>query len=189
MHKSWHAIQTTRVLTLCHVCVQPTHETNTRTVAEVVYSLLDWSTRHKAHQTATNGVWDFGKSLLDADNNLGNFGELEKLLDIHRAETVLKVDCCRNMCVAFWDPTHPTLRADLSLRNAHRTTCPVCGQARYVHGTKTPVRVFWYLPIKFWLQDLFAKGDLVPHLSNDLDPKSFPDGHVRRYGAHDPDTQ
>jgi hypothetical protein len=112
---------------------------------------------------------------------MGNFGELEKILDLHRSETVLRIDCCRDMCVAFWDPTHPTLRKDMSLMNSHRTSCPKCGQARYVHGTKTPVRVFWYLPIKFWLQDLFAKGDLVPHMANDLDPATFPDGHIRRY--------
>ena len=112
---------------------------------------------------------------------MGKFGDLEKVLAIHRNETVQKIHACRNMCVAFWDPTHPSLRKDLSLMNAHRTLCPKCGEARYVHGTQTPVRVFWYLPIKYWLQDLYAKGDMVPNLANDLDPRSFPDGHVRRY--------
>jgi hypothetical protein len=159
-----------------------------RTVAEVVYACLDWSTRHSATNVAASGVWDFGESLLPEDNNLGAYGDLEKVLKKHRAETVIRVDCCRNMCVAFWDPTHPLLRKDLSLLNAHRTSCPKCNQARYVYGTKTPVRVFWYLPIKFWLQDLFSKGDLVPHLFNDKDPSKFPDGHVRRYPIKEPDV-
>jgi hypothetical protein len=153
---------------------------SSRTLAEVAYTLYDWQVRHKATNAAAKGVWDFGANLLPENNTMGNFGDLEAMLKLHRAETVIKVHCCPEMCVSFTNPTHHSLAGRLDLMNAHRTVCPVCGAARYVHGTKKPVRVFWYMPLKFWLQDLFAKGDLVPHMANDLDPKSYPDGHVRR---------
>ena len=153
---------------------------NSRTLAEVAYSLFDWQTRHKASNAAASGVWDFTSNLLPEDNTMGDFGALEKMLKVHRDETVIKVECCRNMCVAFRNPTHPSLAKRMDLRNAHRTVCPVCAEPRWLQGTKTPVRVFYYLPIKFWLQDLFAKADLVPHMANDLDPANYPDGHVRR---------
>jgi hypothetical protein len=118
--------------------------------------------------------------MLPETNTLCDFGELEKVLKLHRAETVVKVECCRNMCVGFFDPTHPKFAHRMDLKNAHRTRCPVCNEPRYLDNTKTPVRVFYYMPIKFWLQDLYAKGDLVPHMANDLDPTNYPDGHVRR---------
>ena len=126
-------------------------------------------------------MWDFGANILPENNTLNNFGDLEKMLKTHRRETTKKVHCCRNMCVGFFNPTSPRFAHRLDLMNEHRTQCPVCGQARYVHGTKKPVRWFWYLPVKCWLQDLFAKGDMVRHMANDLDPAKYPDGHVRRY--------
>jgi hypothetical protein len=143
--------------------------------------MYDWTVRHKASAASAKGLWDFGANLLPENNTMGDFGALENMLRIHRKETVIKVHCCIDMCVGFFNPTHKSLAGRVDLMNAHRTSCPRCGKPRYVWGTKnTPVRYFWYLPIKFWLQDLFAKGDLVPHMANDLDPQSFPDGHVRR---------
>jgi hypothetical protein len=158
-----------------------TGDEHARTLADVAYSLVDWQTRHRANNVAASGVWDFGASLLPEDNQMGKFGQLENMLQLHRAETVQMIHACPNMCVAFWDPTHPTLVNRMELRNAHRTSCPECGAARYEEGTSKPVRVFWYMPIKYWLQDLFSKGDLVPHMANDIDPAKYPDGHVRRY--------
>jgi hypothetical protein len=151
-----------------------------RTLADIAYQSLDHQTRHRTNNVCAAGVWDFGKAMLPEDNTMGTFGKLEGMMEKHRFDTVQVIHACRNMCVAFWDPTHHTLRNRLDLRNAHRTVCPVCGEDRYEIGTKKPVRIFWYLPIKYWLQDLFCKGDLVPHMANNLDPTKFPDGHVRR---------
>jgi hypothetical protein len=154
---------------------------NARTLADVAYSLIDWQTRFKANNVATSGVWDFGSGVLPDDHNMGKFGRLENVLKLHRAQTVQVIHACPNMCVAFWNPTHRSLTHRLDLMNAHRTRCPKCGQARYEHGTKKPVRIFWYMPIKYWMQDLFCKGDMVPFMANDLDPTKYADGHVRRY--------
>ncbi len=155
-----------------------------KTLAHIVYRFLDWSTGKKITSAAAKGAWDLTGIMREEEAAaLPPYSRLESMLQKHREQTTVRVDCCVNMCIAYWNPTHPDLQTPDTM-NAHRRVCPVCNEPRYITDPKTkkqiPRRIFFYLPLRYWLQDLFAKPDLVPEMANDLDPQSFPDGHIRR---------
>lgn len=119
------------------------------------------------------------RTLLPGENNMGTYSKAKTILRSHRDDTVEKIDCCVNMCVAYFDCSSPELQSR-DFQNSHRSFCPECGEKRYCQDGKTPRRYFFYLPFHHWLQDLFMKPDLHPHLLNDIGPMCFPDGDVRR---------
>jgi hypothetical protein len=84
-----------------------------------------------------------------------------------------------NMCVAYWDPTHPQMQGP-EFKNAHRTRCRRCGEKRYLSDGTTNRRRIYYFPFKHWLQDIYSKPDLSRTMDNDHAPTDYPSGHVRR---------
>jgi hypothetical protein len=134
------------------------------------------------------GCWEFGDYMRGPDTRdtaFPKYSQIERLVKKHREQTVIRVDCCINMCVAYWNPTHPQLQ-DPKYWNAHRSVCPnpKCREPRWIIDPKSKKRIarrfFFYLPLKYWLQDFFTRAELVPSMANDIDPESYPDGHIRR---------
>lgn len=58
-----------------------------------------------------------------------------------------------------------------------RSCCPVCFAERWINGVDIPAKTFWYLPLKFWLQDLWRQKPISKHLAND---KPGRPGSIRR---------
>jgi hypothetical protein len=157
------------------------------TLAHSVYRLLDWMTAKKVSRAAAEGAWDFGCFMRGKPEGdmpaLPKYSKIEALVKKHREETTMKIDCCVDMCVAFWNPAHPKLQHP-EFQNADKQACPRCKEPRFIEDPKTGKKVarrsFTYLPFKFWQQDLYAKSDLMQDAANDRCPSTYPDGHIRR---------
>ena len=44
----------------------------------------------------------------------------------------------------------------------------MCFAPRWLDGVSVPAKTFWYLPIKYWIKDLWKRKDLARHLANDI---------------------
>lgn len=148
-------------------------------LGDVLLQTMDWVSKHKSTHSSASDMWDFIRTILPPGDKMGIYQSLRKILKYHRMETMEKVHVCVNMCVAFTNPKSQELSGP-EFQNADADNCPVCDQARYLADGETPRRVVYNHPIKFWLQDLFNRADIVPYLLNNLPAKSFPSGHVRR---------
>ena len=164
---------------ISYVCDQTDQDNPAPTLGEIIFTVFDWMTTHKASLLATKDIWEYTRSLFPKENDLGGFQAALKILKKHRLETLKVIPVCVNFCVAYWNPTHPDMQ-DREFRNAHRTTCPKCKEKRYLSDGTTERRRMYYFPFREWYQDLFTKTDLIPSMENDLEVKAFPSGHVRR---------
>jgi hypothetical protein len=143
-----------------------------------VFTVFDWMTTNKATLTSTQDIWEFTRSLFPKENDMGMFNDAMAILKRHRLETLMTVPVCVNMCVAYWDPTHPKMQGR-EYKNAHRTRCPRCNERRHlIDGTER--RRIYYFPFKEWMQDIFTKPDLSRTMGNDNLVSNYPSGHVRR---------
>jgi len=149
------------------------------TLGEIIFTVFDWMTTNKETISSTKDIWEYTRSLFPAENGMEGFQEVMTILKRHRLETLQTIPVCVNMCVAYWNPTHPKMQGR-EYKNAHRTKCPVCDQARYLSDGVTERRRIYYFPFKEWFQDIFAKPDLSHFMDNDMLPEQFPSGHVRR---------
>jgi hypothetical protein len=149
------------------------------TVGEIVFTVFDWMTTNKESIKSTKEVWEYTRSLFPEENNLSTFEAVMTILRRHRLETLQTIPVCVNMCVAYWNPTHPDLQGAEYI-NAHRTRCPKCNEARYLSDGTTERRRIYYFPFKEWFQDIFTKPDLSRFMDNDMSFAAFPSGHVRR---------
>jgi hypothetical protein len=128
---------------------------------------------------SSKDIWEFTRSLFPKDNDMGEFQEAMKILKRHRLETLQTIPVCVNMCVAYWNPTHPQMQGR-KYQNAHRTKCPTCKSERYLSDGCTERRRIYYFPFKEWMQDIYTKPDLSCHMDNDAHLDQYPSGHVRR---------
>jgi hypothetical protein len=151
------------------------------TLGEIIFTVFDWMTTHKATLASTRDIWEFTRSLFPTggDADMGLFQDVQTILKRHRVETLETIPVCVNMCIAYWDTTHPRLQAR-EYQNAHRTKCPRCTAERYLSDGRTERRRIYYLPFKEWMQDIFTKPDLARTMNNDLLVTDFPSGHLRR---------
>jgi hypothetical protein len=149
------------------------------TLGEIIFTVFDWMTTNKSTIASTKDIWEFTRSLFPKENDMGGFEEVMAILKRHRLETLQTIPVCVNMCVAYWNPTHPKMQGR-EYQNAHRTACPVCAQNRYLADGCTERRRIYYFPFKEWMQDIFTKPDLSRFMDNDLLLDLFPSGHVRR---------
>lgn len=149
------------------------------TVGEIIFTVFDWMTTNKETISSTKDIWEYTRSLFPADCDLCGFEEVMTILRRHRLETLQTIPVCVNMCVPYWNPTHPTMQGP-EYRNAHRTRCPKCNENRYLSDGKTERRRIYYFPFKEWFQDIFAKPDLSRFMDNDISCDEYPSGHVRR---------
>jgi hypothetical protein len=162
----------------CFGCFQVDPADPAPTLGEIIFTVLDWMITNKQTIQSTKDIWEYTRSLFPV-NDMGEFQEVMAILKRHRLETLRKIPVCVNMCVAYWNPTHPKMQ-DREYMNAHRSKCPVCGSARYLADGITERRRIYYFPFKEWMQDIFTKPDLCTAMDNDLLPEAFPSGHVRR---------
>lgn len=161
------------------------------TNGEIMITVLDWMTANKATETSAKHVWNLIRTLVP-DTNLPEWGILHSLLQVHKRSCLEKIDSCVCGRVAYFNPVND----ELSNRQfADLDECPFedCldmdgnRNKRYVLNEKNvqvPRNFFYYLPIGVWLEDLFKRPDLVPHLYNDLPAGNFPDGHIRRSSGY-----
>ena len=94
--------------------------------------------------------------------------------------TVVRVEICPNDCIAYYDSVH--LTGSYRTRNSHRTACPICGVRLTITDPRTkrviPAKVIYHFPIQHFVQSLYTRPDLVPHLWTDCG--DFEEGHIRR---------
>ena len=161
------------------LCVQTDEDVDVPTVGEIIFTVFDWMTTNKETIKSTKDIWEYTRSLFPVDNEMSGFEEVMTILKRHRLETLKTIPVCVNMCVAYWNPTHPRLQCREYI-NAHRRRCPQCNEERYLSDGTTERRRIYYFPFKEWCQDIFTKPDLSRFMANDMDWDAFPSGHVRR---------
>lgn len=61
--------------------------------------------------------------------------------------------------------------------SAGKSCCPVCFEQRWLNGIDIPAKTFWYLPVRYWVKDLWARPGLGDHLANDIPGRP---GSIRR---------
>jgi hypothetical protein len=149
------------------------------TLGEIIFTIFDWMTTNKETISSTKDIYEYTRSLFPVDNNMCGFEEVMTILRRHRLETLQTIPVCVQMCVPYWNPTHPKMQGP-EYRNAHRTRCPKCGEERYLSDGVTERRRMYYFPFKEWLQDIFTKPDLSRFMDNDISWDQYPSGHVRR---------
>lgn len=148
-------------------------------LGEVLIQVFDFVAKHTATISASSDLWDMIRSIIPPNSNMKTWSTVKSLIETHRMETMRVVPVCVNMCVAFTNAESPELQGD-EFQNANATVCPVCKEPKYLADGVSARRVFYHLPFKFWLQDLYSKPDLVAMLANDIHPEHYPKGHVRR---------
>ena len=153
----------------------------------VLVTMLDLMTKHKATDSIMRDMVAFLNSFVPKGENLPTFYMLQSLLKRHMEGTdegqsaaVELIDICVNTCIAFRDSNLPARAGQVPMHHAHRTYCPVCGENRYLDDRKSPRRIFYFLPVAIYFQDLFMRPDLVDYLKNNTSPQMFPSGHLRR---------
>jgi hypothetical protein len=149
------------------------------TLGEIIFTVFDWMTTNKETISSTKDIFEYTRSLFPDENNMCGFQEVMTILRRHRLETLLTIPVCVQMCVPYWNPTHPSMQGR-EYRNAHRTKCPKCGEERYLSDGVTERRRQYYFPFKEWQQDIFTKPDLSRFMDNDISWDQYPSGHVRR---------
>ena len=161
------------------LCEQTDEDVDVPTVGEIIFTVFDWMTTNKETIKSTKDIWEYTRSLFPVDNEMSGFEEVMTILKRHRLETLKTIPVCVNMCVAYWNPTHPQLQSP-EYWNAHRKRFPQCNEERYLSDGTTERRRIYYFPCKEWCQDIFTKPDLSRFMANDMDWDAFPSGHVRR---------
>ena len=145
----------------------------------VVVAVLDWMTKHKATEVSTKDLCSMVPMICPgAATHIYQTAASALQCFMHRR--VLKIDVCICGHTAYFDAVSPQLS---HVVYSSLDTCPRCGEPRYFtdeDGALKARAVFYYMPVKGWLTDLYARVDLVPFLRNDLPPESFPPGHMRR---------
>ena len=141
-------------------------------LSHVLAVMFAWMGRHKATDASAEDVWGMLAMLLPKKHNLPSFHYAKNILEMHLARTMEVIEICPCDRTAYWDFESAPLR---SYNNSHRTRCPRkgCNLSRYVdvktpYGLRSlPRKVMYYLPLKFWLQNLFRNEALVRHLHHD----------------------
>lgn len=115
----------------CLMCVSPQGDpaNPAPTLGEIIFTVFDWMITNKSSLNSTKDIWEFTRSLFPPGNDMGEFEAVMAILKRHRLETLQVIPVCVNMCVAYWNPTHPKMQGT-EFRNAHRTKCPVCNCER-----------------------------------------------------------
>ena len=111
------------------MCFQDDPANPAPTLGEIIFTVFDWMITNKSSLISTKDIWEFTRSLFPAGNDMGDFEKVIAILKKHRLETLQTIPVCTQMCVAYWNPTHPKMQGR-EFKNAHRTKCPVCGSAR-----------------------------------------------------------
>jgi hypothetical protein len=148
-------------------------------LGEVLIQVFDYVAKHKSSHSEASDLWDFIRTIIPPESNMETYASIKNILKTHRLETMVVLPVCVNMCVAFVDAVSPQLSGP-EFQNSEATVCPVCNEPKYLADGTSPRRVFYHLPFKFWLQDLFMRSDLADYLANNISPLLFPNGHVRR---------
>ena len=123
------------------------------TIVGVVVTMFAWIAKNKGTDSMATDMWDVLRVLLPELTCIGTFHRMQKFLRVHMLNTLEMIDVCVNSCIGYFDCQAPEL---IQYKHSHRTYCPVCGDARYLPGGEKKARkIFYYFPLRPWLQDLF----------------------------------
>ena len=146
--------------------------------SEIVLLFLDWMSAHKITDSAAKALWALLCILLPVDVKMPGFVHIKSILTKAEGRYCKRYDICPNDCVAYYDSQHLAT----PYRHAHRFSCPVCGQSRYVtdpkDGNLRPAKTVFFFPLAPYIRSLYSRPELVPHLLHDGD--AVPNGHVQR---------
>jgi len=143
-------------------------------VATCASLVINWLGVSKAPWVSGQDVWTITETVCQRVD-FPVFGRVKKLVKDYLDGRMVRIGMCTKGHVAYYDCTHPKLQAP-QFQNADEDCCRVCGEAKYLPLIRLPdgscaprqyLKEFYYLPIKHWLQDLFRRPDLAPHLAND----------------------
>ena len=148
---------------------------------ELIMLQLDWMCMHKATQTATQHMWSILKLCFPEKDNhrTTTYAKIMAFVKKHRLETMEKVEMCPCGATIYRDSSNALLQKLYPHCGAHRTRCQKCGKSRYTKSKK-PWKHYYYFPVRYWLQDLFMRPDLVEYLRTDVDTRTFPSGSIQR---------
>jgi hypothetical protein len=158
-------------------------------LSEVLAIMFAWMGRHKATDASAEDVWGMLGMLIPKDHDLPSFNYAKTILEQRLARTMEVIEICPCDKTAYWDFKSAPLQG---YNHSHRTRChrKGCGLSRNVdvktpHGLRSlPRKVMYYLPLKFWLQNLFRNKALVPHLRHDSSDQP-PGAVVHSHGFHE----
>jgi hypothetical protein len=158
-------------------------------MAEVLAIMFAWIGRHKSTDASAQDVWGMLGLLLPKEHNMPSYSYAKGILESYLERTMEVIEICPCDRTAYWDFQSPPLK---HFANSHRTRCPRrgCGLSRQV-SVKTPYgwrllprKVMYYMPLKYYLQNLFRNKSLVPHLHHDSGEQP-PGSVVRSRGFHE----
>ena len=115
------------------------------------------------------------KKLLPQDNCFPTYADAERALDAKGREASIRIDVCINDCILY---RNRDVRVDRELKFQYETlrACPKCGHPRFkkkLDGTdsKTPFKVFDYIPIDRSAKALFTHPQLASVLRLSTEPQ------------------
>lgn len=153
---------------------------NIISVGEILLMFFEWMTAYKPPIASTKAMHKVFSVSFPSPNNFPSWHKMHKMLDMMFESGVVQVEMCPNDHIAFADMTHPTLG---HYKHAHRTTCPVCNDARYIdnNGKKIAAKVGYYFKLDSYLASIFNKTDTTFLRSRcwDHSTYTFPPGHIR----------
>jgi hypothetical protein len=100
--------------------------------ADLILEMFDWMGEHKMTWAGHEGAWTMLQRLMP--NYLvqwPTYTYVKSILVAYLQDRVLKVDCCRNDCVAYHDPVSSAFSGP-EYMNAGVQECPHCLEPRYV---------------------------------------------------------
>jgi hypothetical protein len=99
------------------------------TVDEVLLWMFDYMSVHRATRGQCLDTYKLLRMFLPVDTNEDMRYEVAKtVIDAHLANTLVRIAMCPNDCIVYCDAVNRKLAH--RCRNAHRTACPHCGEAR-----------------------------------------------------------
>ena len=113
---------------------------------KVTLEAMEMKARHKWTDASFDESMEFWHDRLPKGNTCPTSIEEAKKIVCPLDLPHVRYHACINDCIIY--------RGE----DAERTTCPVCGQARYKKGKKAPRKVVWYFPITPRLQRYFVEA-------------------------------
>ena len=134
---------------------QPLTEECPITMLGLIERLLMNQMQTQASQRNTEATMDLVNEITQSKHPR-TFKQAKALVNKTCMTHARQIHACIKDCIVFYNS--PRLAAHQYL---HLDWCPRCGAARYHPGTKTPVRVFHYIPIRDHVDAMFCRPDVV----------------------------
>lgn len=144
----------------------PVHADADVSVESVLLLMLDWMAAHKVNHTVSAAIWSKLALVCPPNEHLGVYSKVRKLMELHENSSVFAWDACPAGCMVYKD--FGGSLAHHQYADLDACPYPSCGLPRFVRagGVVKACHTIYHLPIAGYIQDLFARPDLVPYLKN-----------------------